>query len=54
MIGLSVALIPVFDQIKYYYVLRIMISIGSTFGLNVPLLPDYVKYEFIGRAMAII
>lgn len=41
-LGFSVILIPVFDQIKYYYLLRIIISIGASFGLNVPLLPDYV------------
>ena len=41
-LGASVILIPIFNKIEYYYVLRVLISVGSSFGLNVPLLPDYV------------
>ena len=33
---------------------RIMLSLGTIVGLNVPLLPDYVRKDNIGRAQGIL
>ena len=55
LIGIGLIGIPLFSEIyPWFALMRILISIGSIFGLAVPLLPDYVKKENMGRAMGII
>ena len=49
--GVSVLLIPLFKSIyPAFLILRTLISMGTVIGMNVPLLPDYVKKESLGLA----
>ena len=50
-IAIGIGCIPLaHDLYPWFLIFRIMLSSGAVVGLNVPLLPDYVKKEFLGRA----
>lgn len=49
--GTSILLIPLFKSIyPSFLILRTLISMGTVIGMNVPLLPDYVRKESLGLA----
>ena len=49
--GIAIGSIPLFKTLyPAYFVLRVLISLGTTIGLNAPLLPDYVDPGSIGIA----
>lgn len=51
MTGLAIGAIPLFDSLyPGYFILRVTISLGTTIGLNAPLMPDYVDPSSIGIA----
>ncbi len=53
--GLATGAIPMFTSLyPSYCILRIIISSGTIITMNVPLLPDYVQKDNIGRAGAYI
>ena len=54
LIALSIGAIPLGKELyPWFLICRIMLGIGSAVGLNVPLLPDYVEKEYLGRAQGI-
>ena len=51
LIAVGICCIPLaHDLYPWFLIFRIMLSAGSVVGLNVPLLPDYVDKEYVGRA----
>ena len=49
--GLAIGAIPLFKTLyPGYFILRVLISLGTTIGLNAPLLPDYVDKNSVGVA----
>ena len=49
--AVAIGAIPLFKTLyPGYFVLRVLISLGTTIGLNAPLLPDYVDEGSIGIA----
>lgn len=53
--GLGIGFIPAFTSLYPGFVLmRILVTFGTIIGLNLPLLPDYVQTEYMGRANAYI
>jgi len=55
MIGIGLIGIPLFKEVyPWFLIMRILISIGAVFGMSVPLLPDYVQKDNMGKAMGII
>ena len=47
--GVSVGLIPFFTELyPGFFLVRVLMSVGSIICLNIPLLPDYVHKDSIG------
>lgn len=55
MIGIGLIGIPLFKQVfPWFLIMRVLISFGGVFGMAVPLLPDYVQKDNMGKAMGVI
>ena len=51
LIAVGIGCIPLaHDLYPWFLIFRIMLSTGAVVGLNVPLIPDYVEKEYVGRA----
>ena len=49
-IGIAVGCIPLSHELyPWFLIYRCMLSVGTVVGLNLPLLPDYVAKEHLGR-----
>lgn len=55
MLGGAIFAIPLFNNLfPDYLVIRVLISLGLIVSLNIPLLPDYVRKEHMGKANGIL
>ena len=51
--GFSTAAIPMFTELyPWFCIFRILINLGAAICGNIPLLPDYVEKDSLGRANA--
>lgn len=51
--GFSTAAIPLFTELyPWFCIFRILINLGAAISGNIPLLPDYVQKESLGKANA--
>ena len=49
--GSAIAAIPMFTEIyPWFLVMRVVIGLGQVIIGNVPLMPDYVEYNSLGKA----
>lgn len=54
-ISVAVGCIPLSHELyPWFLIYRCMLSVGTVVGLNLPLLPDYVAKEHLGKAQGVV